>query len=119
MPGLSIHVVDVSRGVVAAGMAVEVYAVAAADGARRLMARGEISRKGLLEEPALAATLAAGAYEAVFHVADWYRAEGVRLPAAPFLDVVAFRFGVADPAQHYHLPFKCTPWGYSCFRGGA
>jgi 5-hydroxyisourate hydrolase-like protein (transthyretin family) len=24
---------------------------------------------------------------------------------------------VAD--QHYHLPFKLTPWGYSCFRGGA
>ena len=25
---------------------------------------------------------------------------------------------IADPRQHYHLPFKCTPWGYSCFRGG-
>jgi tripartite-type tricarboxylate transporter receptor subunit TctC len=27
----------------------------------------------------------------------------------------------ADPdgyTQHYHLRFKCTPWGYSCFRGG-
>ena len=28
MPGLSIHVVDVSRGVVAAGMGVEVFAIA-------------------------------------------------------------------------------------------
>jgi tripartite-type tricarboxylate transporter receptor subunit TctC len=37
----------------------------------------------------------------------------------PFLDVVSYRFGIADPKQHYHLPFKCTPWGYSCFRGGA
>jgi 5-hydroxyisourate hydrolase len=33
--------------------------------------------------------------------------------------VVHFRFGISDPRQHYHLPFKCTPWGYSCFRGGA
>ena len=41
------------------------------------------------------------------------------LPAVPFLDVVTYRFGIADPQQHYHLPFKCTPWGYSCFRGGA
>jgi 5-hydroxyisourate hydrolase len=37
----------------------------------------------------------------------------------PFLDVVTYRFGIADPQAHYHLPFKCTPWGYSCFRGGA
>ena len=27
--------------------------------------------------------------------------------------------GIADPEQHYHLPFKLTPWGFSCFRGGA
>ena len=32
---------------------------------------------------------------------------------------LAFRFGIDDPEQHYHLPFKVTPWGYSCFRGGA
>ena len=37
----------------------------------------------------------------------------------PFLDVVSYRFGIADPRQHYHLPLKCTPYGYSCFRGGA
>ena len=41
------------------------------------------------------------------------------LPAVPFLDVVTYAFGIADPAQHYHLPFKLTPWGYSLFRGGA
>jgi 5-hydroxyisourate hydrolase len=43
----------------------------------------------------------------------------VPLPPTPFLDVVTYRFGISDPEQHYHLPFKCTPWGYSCFRGGA
>ena len=60
-----------------------------------------------------------GAYEAVFHVASWYREQRVSLPAVPFLDEVHYRFGISDPKQHYHLPFKCTPWGYSCFRGGA
>jgi 5-hydroxyisourate hydrolase len=117
MPGLSIHVVDVSRGVVAAGMRVEVHALAGE--VRRLMARGAISANGTLDEDALAATLPAGVYEAVFHVADYYRAADVALPAVPFLDVVTYRFGIADPQAHYHLPFKCTPWGYSCFRGGA
>ncbi|MSQ54097.1 MAG: hydroxyisourate hydrolase [Betaproteobacteria bacterium] len=113
MPGISIHVVDVSRGLVAAGMKVEVLR----DGQR--VAAGSISAKGLLEDAALAATLPAGHYEALFHVADYYRSAGVALPAAPFLDVVTYRFGIDDPRQHYHLPFKCTPWGYSCFRGGA
>ena len=113
VPGVSIHVVDVSRGVVAHGMRVELRH----DG--RAIAAGTISAKGLLAEPALDATFAPGAYEALFHVAEWYRAQNVQLPTIPFLDVVSYRFGIADPAQHYHLPFKCTPWGYSCFRGGA
>jgi 5-hydroxyisourate hydrolase len=110
MPGLSIHVVDVSRGVVAAGMRVEVVFQG------RKILSGAASAKGALEE---SATLEPGTYEAVFHVAEWYRKQGVALPAVPFLDVVTYRFGISDPAQHYHLPFKCTPWGYSCFRGGA
>jgi 5-hydroxyisourate hydrolase len=60
-----------------------------------------------------------GYYEAVFHVADYYRAAGVPLPALPFLDLVTYRFAVGDTKSHYHLPMKVTPWGYSCFRGGA
>lgn len=26
--------------------------------------------------------------------------------------------GIADIAQHYHLPLKTTPWGFSMYRGG-
>jgi 5-hydroxyisourate hydrolase len=110
MPGISIHVVDVSRGLVAAGMRVELLRGA------EMVASGPTSAKGLLE---MSDRVAAGVYEAVFHVGEWYRAQRVSLPAVPFLDVVTYRFGVSDPEQHYHLPFKCTPWGYSCFRGGA
>lgn len=116
MPGLSIHVVDVSRGVVAAGMQVVVHR-AGPGGAE--IARGAISVQGVLESPALGGALPAGRYRAEFYVGDYYRAAGVAQAAVPFLDVVTYDFGIADPAQHYHLPFKCTPWGYSCFRGGA
>ncbi|MEA2872745.1 MAG: 5-hydroxyisourate hydrolase [Hyphomicrobiales bacterium] len=117
MPGISIHVVDVSRGVVASGMRVELFALAG--GASRLIASGSLANTGVLADPALNGRFEPGFYEARFHVADYYRAEGVPLPAVPFLDVVTYRFGVADPDAHYHLPMKCTPWGYSCFRGGA
>ena len=114
--GISIHVVDVSRGIVANGMRIEVYALASA---RRLLVAGRANAKGLLDDPALAARFAPGAYEAVLHVADYYRATGIALPPVPFLDIVPYRFGIADSEQHYHLPFKVTPWGFSCFRGGA
>jgi len=111
VPGISIHVVDVSRGLVASGMKIELYGPE-----WRLIVSGVTNAKGLLE---VDSTMPAGAYEAVFHVAAWYREQRVSLPTVPFLDEVHYRFGISDSSQHYHLPFKCTPWGYSCFRGGA
>lgn len=116
MPGISIHVVDVARGVVAAGMRVELTRLAPPP---RAIADARIGPNGLLDHAALAARFDAGEYEARFHVADFYRTAGVALPAVPFLNVAVFRFGIADPDQHYHLPMKITPWGLSCFRGGA
>jgi len=115
MPGISIHVVDVARGSVARGMQVEVYSAEP----RRLIVAGAINPNGVLDEPLLAAALAPGYYEVVFHVAAFYRGSVPALPAVPFLDHVTYRFGIADSQQHYHLPMKLTPWGYSCFRGGA
>ena len=118
MPGVSIHVVDVSRGVLATGMQVELHG-RAAGGALDLVANGAIGANGLLDKSELSRIFDPGAYVAIFHVADYYRGQGIILPETPFLDIVHFHFGISDPAQHYHLPFKCTPWGYSCFRGGA
>ena len=115
--GISIHVVDVSRGVVATGMRVEVYTTTPA---RQLLCAGTINSKGALDDAVLMSTaMQAGYYEAVFHAADYYRAANVALPELPFLDVVTYRFAIGDTRQHYHLPMKLTPWGYSCFRGGA
>jgi 5-hydroxyisourate hydrolase len=118
VPGISIHVVDVSRGVLCDGMDVALYALDAGGG-QKLIAQGRVGRNGLLEAPALAETFAEGRYRAVFQVGKYYKGTQVELPPVPFLDVVIFDFGIDDPQQHYHLPMKCTPWGYSCFRGGA
>src|SRR5262249_62338989 len=118
MAGVSIHVVDVSRGVVAAGMQVELHAIGVG-GKLELVAKGPTDATGLLNRPELSKTFVPGGYVAVFHVADFYRAQGIALPALPVLDVVRFDFGIAERAQHYRLPFKCIPWGYSCFRGSA
>ena len=116
MPGISIHVVDVARGLVAAGMRVEVFALGPS---RVRLADATVASTGVVDDPLLSGRFEPGAYEAVLHIAAFYRRAGFVLPAVPFLDVVTYRFGIADAAQHYHLPFKLTPWGYSCFRGGA
>lgn len=114
--GISIHVFDVSRGIAAQGLRVELKGP---DG--KLLADGRINGSGVLEHPTMRGEglTDTGIYEAVFHIGDWYRGQGVALPTPAFLETVPYRFGIADLAQHYHLPLKMTPWGFSLFRGGA
>lgn len=68
MPGISIHVVDVSRGVVASGMRVELFAVSG-DSPHRLIVSGNISKTGVLADPVLGQRFEPGFYDARFHVA--------------------------------------------------
>jgi 5-hydroxyisourate hydrolase len=114
MPGLSVHAVDVTRGVPARGMRIEVFALAPQ---RRLIAEGELAASGVLEHAIAKERLQPGAYEVVFHAGTYFTAAGVPQANPPFLAEVPFRFTIADPEQHYHLPMKITPWGFSLYRG--
>ncbi len=59
-----------------------------------------------------------GTHEVLLHAAEYYRAAGLLAADAPaFLDVIASRFTVGDLQEHYHLPFKVSPWGLSVWRG--
>jgi 5-hydroxyisourate hydrolase len=113
--GISIHCVDVSRGRVATGLRVVVSRLGG-----EVFASGQVNDKGVLAHPALMdAQVGAGGYEVRFEVGAFYRRIGVDVPSPAFLETVAYQFHIADASQHYHLPFKFTPWGYSLFRGGA
>jgi 5-hydroxyisourate hydrolase len=115
VPGISVHAVDVARGRPAQGMQVDIYALA---GVRKAIATGKLAATGALDHPvAQGDGVSAGIHEVVFHVGDYLRATGAPTSTPPFLDLVPFRFTIADAAQHYHLPFKFTPWGFSLFRG--
>ena len=59
----------------------------------------------------------AGTYRLRFDVAGYFKARGVLLPEPNFLDQVNLDFGVADAAQHYHVPLLLSPWSYSTYRG--
>ncbi len=53
-----------------------------------------------------------------FHyVADYYRARNVPMPTPPFIDVAVICFGIAAPAENYHVPLLVSPWSYSTYRG--
>jgi len=118
MPGISIHVVDVVRGVPAVGLRVEVDALSSG-GERRRVGAGAIGADGQVAHPMTGGLgVERGVHEVLLHAADFYRAAGLLAPDAPaFLDVIAFRFTVGDLQQHYHLPFKVSPWGLSVWRG--
>jgi 5-hydroxyisourate hydrolase len=113
--GISVHAVDVARGRPAQGMQVEIYALA---GVRKVIASGKLGASGALDHPVTRGEgVTTGSYDVIFHVGDYLRATGAPTSTPPFLDLVPFRFTVADAEQHYHLPFKFTPWGFSLFRG--
>lgn len=114
MPGISVHVVDTTRGLPAAGMRIEVYALSPI---RKLIAEARLAASGALDHAIALERLDVGSYEVVFHAGAFFRSAGVAQAEPPFLDVVPFRFQIADPEQHYHLPMKMTPWGFSVYRG--
>ncbi len=113
--GISVHAVDVAHGRPAQGMRVDIYALA---GVRKLIASGKLAASGAMDDPvARGEGVTTGTYEVVFHVGDYLKSVEAPTSTPPFLDPVSLRFTIADAAQHYHLPFKFTPWGYSLFRG--
>lgn len=115
--GISIHAVDIARGVPASGLGVRLYRL---DKGRQEIASGECESGGLFRHPvAEGAGVERGNYEVEFDVGDYYRGNEVALPDPSFLDVAVFRFGIDRVGEHFHLPFKFTPWGFSLFRGGA
>lgn len=119
--GISVHCVDVARGRVATGLRVALRRLNG-DGAASgpWLCEGAVGDNGLLQHPVLMSeAITAGGYEAVFEVGDFYRASGGEALAPGFLERVPYHFHINDVAQHYHLPFKFTPWGFSLFRGGA
>ncbi len=117
MAGLTTHVLDITRGVPARGVRVELFELGD-DGARLLVTLATTNADGRTDKPLIGPNDArVGKFELVFHAGPYFRAQGAKLPDPPFLDVVPIRFAVADPSAHYHVPLVVSPWSYSTYRG--
>ena len=113
MPGkLSTHVLDLTTGKPAAGMKIELWSHGSAP---KLLKTVTTNADGRTDAPLLDATaMAAGSYELVFFVKDYFAA---RKTESPFLDRVPIRFAITDADAGYHVPLLVTPWAYQTYRG--
>jgi 5-hydroxyisourate hydrolase len=120
MGRLTTHILDTAGGRPAKGIRIELHRLEAsgvrASGAPLLSLAANAD--GRCDHPLLeGAALLAGVYELVFQAGRYFAGQGLALPDPPFLDEVVIRFGIADPAGHYHVPLLLSPYGYSTYRG--
>jgi 5-hydroxyisourate hydrolase len=117
MARLSTHVLDTAHGRPAAGLDLELYRLGSA-GERTFITAARTNADGRTDQPLLSGeTIPVGLYELVFHVAAYFKAQGVSRPDPPVLDEVPIRFGIAEAQGHYHVPLLISPYGYSTYRG--
>src|SRR5918912_2226466 len=118
MGRLTTHVLDTAHGRPAAGLAIKLWRVDRDGAGRGLLKEVRTNSDGRTDAPLLNDDeLEAGTYELVFAVGAYFAAHGTAAPSPPFLDRVPVRFGIADPAGHYHVPLLVSPWAYSTYRG--
>jgi 5-hydroxyisourate hydrolase len=114
MGRITTHVLDTAAGRPAVGLKVTLTRLGASP---EVIAEAFTNADGRCAEPLLeGAAFRTGQYEIAFHVGDYFRRAGAKLPDPPFLDVVPVRFGVSEDA-HYHVPLLVSPFGYSTYRG--
>lgn len=114
---LTTHVLDTARGVPAAGVTIMLFKVTG--NSHRKIATTVTNADGRTDQPILPTkSFAVGTYELVFCAGDYLRAQaGDTTPEPLFLDEIPIRFGMNDPAAHYHVPLLLSPFGYSTYRG--
>lgn len=120
------HVLDLSQGIPAAGIALQLWKFDHA-GSRMLLREAVTNSDGRLDAPLLAGTaLEPGCYELLFMAGEYFRSsssedsvkeEGADDPGVFFLEEIPIRFNIADLSAHYHVPLLVAPGGYSTYRG--
>jgi 5-hydroxyisourate hydrolase len=116
MGQLTTHVLDISVGLPAAGIRIELHE-RAAEGLR-LLTKGATGADGRLGAPLLSdGHFKPGSYLLTFHIAEYFRARGVALSDPAFIEYAAVQIGIAAD-QHYHVPLLIAPWSYTVYRGG-
>ncbi|MBL4757968.1 MAG: hydroxyisourate hydrolase [Rhizobiales bacterium] len=120
MAGITTHILDVSGGIPAAGVRVELYRQSGE--AWKLVRELVTNVDGRTDEPILKPEeTAIAVYELRFHIGDYFadedNADDKVGDDVPFLDIVPVRFSISELTRHYHVPLLVAPWSYTTYRG--
>ena len=112
MSAVTTHILDISNGVPARGVAVVLE--------KQTSSGWEIIGKSATDDDGRARDLLAvddeflvGNYRLTFDVESYFQARQIE----GFYEQVTIAFVVRDAAQHYHVPLLLSPFGYSTYRG--
>lgn len=120
MSVISTHVLDVARGLPAAGLPVRLERVAAIGPAGDALPEpAEIASARTDDDGRVSlagsADVQPGTYRLVFDTSAYFQALPAGGPA--FFPEVAITFTVRDLGRGYHVPLLLSPFGYSTYRG--
>ena len=112
MSEITTHVLDISRGVPAAGIDVTLER---ADTAGHFTAAGKATTDadGRVQSFGPAARRGAGRYRLTFRVGEYYAVHGVEC----FFPEVQVLIEVKQTPPRLHVPLLLSPFGYSTYRG--
>jgi 5-hydroxyisourate hydrolase len=110
---VTVHVLDLYTGAPANGMRIDFLAVDSG-GASKLLKSVTTNADGRPPEGPLLTpeTIKPGRYQAVLHIADYYKRVGAKLPDN-FHTRLILEFDITNDKQPHHLPFQITPWTQS------
>lgn len=112
MSAITTHILDVSAGVPARGVAVTLERETEAGW--KIIGAGVTNNDGRVVDLLDAnARLQAGNYRLVFDTGAYFAGR----ETGGFYPQVSVAFTVRDAAQHYHVPLLLSPFGYSTYRG--
>jgi 5-hydroxyisourate hydrolase len=113
MSGITTHVLDVSKGRPAAGVAVSLEVFLVDGGWVKLIERTTDADGRVKDFVTPGSALDAGRYRLTFDTANYFAAQKV----TAFYPMVPVVFEIQDPKQSYHVPLLLSPFGYSTYRG--
>lgn len=110
MSKITTHVLDLARGVPAAGMKIRLERKT---GDHWLfIGDGRTDHDGRLRSLA-PDDIEEGVYRLTFDTRSYWDAHGTH----GFYPEASIVFEVREPAHHHHVPLLLSPWGYSTYRG--
>ncbi|QIG49673.1 hydroxyisourate hydrolase [Nordella sp. HKS 07] len=115
MGRLTTHILDTALGRPAGGLKIELWSLEENPSHIKTVVT---NHDGRVDAPLLdGEEFKVGQYELRFHAGAYLKSTGASLSEPPFLDVIPLRFGIANKAEHYHVPLLLSPYGYSTYRG--